>query len=450
MKLAATLRLGSVLLVLTAVLFCLSSCGTNEITETSGLTAEQTDATPVSPDPTRSSREPADRPSESTEAATSPEKEGLLAGFSFDNRIGGRDCNLAETDRAYYGCPFGGNYLYYFDKESKEGGIFCNRPECMHNNLQCGAYVGYIANNSLSAWQGRLYFVSTIYDDPQKLPKYGLWSVAEDGSDRRLHRELEPDEYGTQYKQLHKGNLFGIGYWDTVEAGAPVEKTVLYKLSLETGEKELLFIRDNTSSASYDMKIRDDEVFVLLNLLGSDGRAVNELYCCNWKTGETTQLLNDTESGKRMDEFVVSSDGELYLANWANSLPDGTKKAQLWQLKENQLVSLSAFELEEFYGWHLSSEIALALYPQRFEDGSYRGCVKDYAGNTLYEGKLEMPSGIKVDLKQGSIMQLLWGDQGSLIFELHSFWGSGVYYYLVRFDISGETAAGEILWEMKY
>lgn len=438
-------------IVLAALLLCLCSCGNGgEIS--SEQTAVSTDtgaAATVTPMPSRESSDPTSG-SAVPQTQTLPDQEGLLAGFSFDNRIGGRDSNLAETDLAYYGCPFGGAYLYYFDKESREGGFFCNKPECLHNNTKCGAFVGSLGTNSLCAWQGRLYFISTISEDARTPARYGLWSIAEDGSDRRLDMQLDPDEYGTQYKQLHQGNLFGIGYWDTVEEGIPNEKTVLYKQSLETGEKELLFVRENTSGASFHMEIWGDEVFILINLSGSDGKTINELYRCNWKTKETVQLLNDSESGRMIDEFAVLPDGEIFLTNWASTQPDGTNKAQLWQLKEGRLTGLPEFDLEEAFGWHLSSEIALALYPQKYEDGSYRGCVRDYAGNTVYEGKLKMPSDLVIkDVSKPIIMQLLWGDRDSLVCEV-VLSQKGKNYYLVRFDISGETAAGEILWGLSY
>ena len=244
---------------------------------------------------------------------------GLLADYVFDNRIGGRWANLAETDLAYYGTSFGGSHLYFYDKQSGESGVFCNKPECMHKNVSCGAYVGQIRNNSLSAWQGRLWFISAISEDPSRPARFGLWSIAEDGSDRRFHLELAEEEYATQFYLLHQGQFFGLADWRTVENGAPVLRTVLYKISLETGEKEILFLKEDDFDVTYNVKIAGDYVYFLSYGVDGDGRSRNEVWRCNWKTKEMQPLLQDDESGRCRDEIAIGSDGSLYLTSWSST-----------------------------------------------------------------------------------------------------------------------------------
>ena len=440
------------LLTITA-LACLSACSQQQDpTQPDGPGSQPV---PVSsqemPLPSGGQTEPPEvstRESVPPETAGPSETGGLLADYVFDNRIGGRWANLAETDLAYYGTSFGGSYLYFYDKQSGESGVFCNKPECMHKNVSCGAYVGQIRNNSLSAWQGRLWFISAISEDPSRPARFGLWSIAEDGSDRRFHLELVEEEYATQFYLLHQGQFFGMADWQMVENGMPVLRTVLYKVSLETGEKEILFLKEDGFDATYNVKIAGDYVYFLLYGVDGDGRSCNEVWRCNWKTKETQPLLQDGESGRCRDEMAIGSDGSLYLTSWSSTLPDGTKKAQLYRLEANELTVLPDFDLEGYNGWHLSDNVAVALHPQRQEDGSYSACVKDFSGRTLYEGILSMPSELKLDPAKPTVMQLLWGDADSLIFDLQTF-SSGSNYYLIRFDITKEAAEGEILWGMK-
>ncbi|MBR5619509.1 MAG: hypothetical protein IKW76_07225, partial [Clostridia bacterium] len=116
------LRIVVTVLLLIALSFAACTPGKNEVTATVD-TAEASAA-----------------PAASQEAAIE-----TIQGWDFDNRFGGGQSSVIETDAAYYFTAPGGTYLYYYDKVSGERDVLCGRPECIHDvepeNKSCNGFV---------------------------------------------------------------------------------------------------------------------------------------------------------------------------------------------------------------------------------------------------------------------------------------------------------------------
>ena len=74
----------------------------------------------------------------------------------FDNRFGRGFADIMETEDAYYLGLGKECYLYYYDKQTKEYGVLCGKPDCIHDadpsgsNTECGGFVGCVGENNIS------------------------------------------------------------------------------------------------------------------------------------------------------------------------------------------------------------------------------------------------------------------------------------------------------------
>lgn len=206
---------------------------------------------------------------ESTElsgSATDPAQKGE----SFDNRFGQGYSNLIETENAYYFRGFNSAFLYYFDKASGVSDVLCGKPECLHNangsNPDCSGYIGNIGR-SLNSDNGRLYFV--CLDSAKN--RFGYYSIAMDGTDRRLETYLDHDHSMMCY-DLHRGWLYGWRSYEKVVDGVPINAIEILRFDIGSGAAKTLFSFETTEvCAQPSIFFLEDQIY----------------YCYNTETYET-------------------------------------------------------------------------------------------------------------------------------------------------------------------
>ena len=179
-----------------------------------------------------------------TQVTQAPSDAPVITGADFDNRFGQGYSNLAETDDAYYFRGFNSGFLYYFDKASGESAVLCGKPECLHDPDDCNAYIGKIGR-SLNLYDGRLYFVSPDSSNN----KLGYYSIALDGTDRKLETHLD-DEQSMMCYDLHRGMLYGWRNYEKVADGIPVNAIDIRRFDPKTGESKTLLSVETTEACS--------------------------------------------------------------------------------------------------------------------------------------------------------------------------------------------------------
>ena len=216
------LRIVVTVLLLIALSFAACTPGKNEVTATVD-TAEASAA-----------------PAASQEAAIE-----TIQGWDFDNRFGGGQGSVVETEDAYYYTAPGGAYLYYYDKASGERGVLCGKPECVHDaekqNTRCNGYVSIMG--TLGYWDDRLHFLT--YYPGENGKNFADLSVKLDGSDRRadMSTDLKIGSvyYTPQRLDYHHGKLYGWCKTETVHGGVPANETCILCMDPKTGELKKVY-----------------------------------------------------------------------------------------------------------------------------------------------------------------------------------------------------------------
>lgn len=174
--------------------------------------------------------------------------EPARAGESFDNRFGQGYSNLIETEDAYYFRGFNSGFLYYYDKSNGESAVLCGKPECLHDingsNPDCNGYIGSLGR-SLNLYNGRLYYVCPDSSNH----KIGYYSIAVDGSDRRLETYLDHKQSLMCY-DLHKGKLYGWRSFEKVADGVPMSGFEIMQFEPKTGAAKTLLSFETVEGCS--------------------------------------------------------------------------------------------------------------------------------------------------------------------------------------------------------
>lgn len=130
-------------------------------------------------------------------------------GFSMggDNDFAG----FCESSEAYYFISRAkGNtpILTFLDKKTQSQFPLCSRPECTHDNTDCGAYTNCIA--APSVYDGRLWWISLEND----FTELNVYSCALDGTDRRLTLKTDAVDWtkGINSNTISFKPIFHRGY----------------------------------------------------------------------------------------------------------------------------------------------------------------------------------------------------------------------------------------------
>ena len=142
------------------------------------------------------------------------------------------------------------------DLKTMECFPLCGKPECEHKNSSCGAYAGNAGPVSLTASQGKLYYLDTVFAPITS----AVCRMEPDGSGRteitRLHRDPEStsDRKSYSWFGIYADKVYRVFCGDYMEDADPHETAVFYSQPLEADSEdrveELLRVENAVGAAA--------------------------------------------------------------------------------------------------------------------------------------------------------------------------------------------------------
>lgn len=416
-----------VLITFLLIAFCFSACTFNAGGETATVSSE-TDTAP-------------------SETQTATE---TIQGWDFNNRFGGGQSSVVETDNAYYFTPFIGYYLYYYDKASGERGVLCGKPECIHDaimqNTSCNGYL--CLDGTLGYWDDRLHFLT--YYPGESGRNFSLLSMKLDGTDRRADVStslmIGSTYYTPQRLDYHRGMLYSYCTNEIVRNGVPSCETCIFRMDPKTGELKKLFSLETDHSYS-DPSLFYAGKYVYFSL---DHREKTD---DNWITYldirrydiETEQIEDlyhfrkEGYLGARMRIWVDSED-LIYLMPYVMLDGDPSK---LYQISGGELCVAVDFETEGIGGISNGIAYVLSTPKNRMEVRRLDGSVI-YSGAWELDSLRELISGKETDF----YVSAAFGNENELLVSINMFKASNnppSSTCLVKYDLTKSTPEATVL-----
>lgn len=210
-------------------------------------------------------------------------------------------------DGIYFAGVSNGNAISYFDESTGEITALCNRPECVHIDDSCNAFVPVsIYNLFMNADKTKLFI------------QYGDAFI--DGTPWNVQRIISYDLNGENRKEIFKTsdglmhrdfafsgeNMFFIV--DTVNKQTTESRNVLTKLNYNTGEQTIILsFKENAKIiGGYDN-------YILLDLsVGDTGSSSANIIKLNLDTNEEIQIFSYSTNGYEANPIAYANNEKLY------------------------------------------------------------------------------------------------------------------------------------------
>lgn len=225
-------------------------------------------------------------------------------------------CNVTKCETGYY--ALASKILYYIEGSTMRTTPLCNKPNCMHNNESCNAYVGVVDDIFYS--DGYIYYMESAGVD-HEFEGSSFVKMSADGSQKEevLYTEYSPDDW-----IVHKGRIYycvkkylvddntgldDINYADCYIYSYPTDKSSDVKeiYFAEEVEKDaqissLTAYGDNLYFHLYGMKRYNDKIEVVKSL---------KLNLSDSTVTETVSPSGEQISGPMyLDGMLIFSSGE--------------------------------------------------------------------------------------------------------------------------------------------
>lgn len=266
---------------------------------------------------------------------------------------------LCETEDGYY-FQYDA-FVYFLDKQTKAATILCGKPDCLHNDDTCNAWIhGW----SLSYYNNRLYYENgdSILENG-KYTDYGwrLYSIDVDGTNRSVSQSLEftPGGDTSPYKTtpiIHRGNVYftyrGVVYG--VPLGEDIDQaTAIWGEEDESSSGAVMVIDPN--ALQYTLWADGDDLYFMANVQQSNGTYKDTLFAYHteekevrqvWQTPDASDVGEWETTGVSVSQWYVT-DGYIYFYlsggdMWRTSLETG-KHEKLAQTSEKTKYGTAAF-----------------------------------------------------------------------------------------------------------
>ena len=349
--------------------------------------------------------------------------------------------NLCATeDTVYFICgDLADQQLRYMDKATGIGGPLCGKPECQHNDIDCNAYLnGWVCG--LTIYDGRLYWV----EDDSSLAKMPIYSVALDGTGRRIVREMDRDIIGSSKKcsliQIHDGVLYWAYSPSRLENGESKAYIRMVAFPLDSDEKGYVIMdEENKLSGQYFQPNGDNIYIAFVNAPEWPDMTEFEYILYRWdiKTKQLEKLYTgaaptdniiglwpeedglvilgynystyhkESETGWKVikygfetGEFEIQYE-DISIESASAAIADGLF-VKIWEKETNEFVLL----VRDFEGNIVLNETIPGVKSQNVNFGfSFRGFDDDY-----FYFYTVMPERIIVIPRDGSELRYIWTD----------------------------------------
>lgn len=290
----------------------------------------------------------------------------------------------------------GSMILMYADKATGIGGPLCGRPECLHNNSSCNAYLENASwPRGLCVYDGQLYWVAGA--GSSKIYRMNL-----DGTGRSDGTALNPNDdtevTNGGYARFHRGYVFSSGSKSTVVNGRATNFVAVTAGPMEGGDQFTIFKKEYAGYTPYcALRFIGNDVYIsVFSYFHEDAEnftgyhSLFEVYRWNMKTRESEPVfIGSYEDGvefERYDFRVVPGDG-IYLQKKISDPEDGSYS----YIAGKYSFATGEFEDIELRGY----ELRINGYPlDRWEPnysehyiikwGNHEVYVWDYDGNPVY------------------------------------------------------------------
>ena len=323
-----------------------------------------------------------------------------------------------------YFSDHGANHLsmiFAVDLNTMECFPLCGKPECEHNSSTCGACAGSAGPVSVTAREGKLYYLDTVYGPITSV----IYRMEPDGSGRtemtRLNRELETTSEGksNSWFGIYAGKVYRLFCGDYMDDAEPRSTAVLYAQPLEGDSadraEELLRVEgalcgaaciDGHSLYFCVSSVQDAETRFAVYAYDLDAQTLETLYSGPeaYSPGTVARVGDDLLFGYGAPAFRLSlTDRSL------SELPLSASRDDVIVLGQD--------------------EVFFPISPDECR------CV-DYAGNLLYEGPY-----VPDELRDSDITKLPLGfTDGWFFFLMASYAEDSVTYHVTSFQATDHTA----------
>lgn len=267
--------------------------------------------------------------------------------------------HLCETENGYY---FQNDaFAYFIDKQTKAATILCAKPDCLHNDTTCNAWIYCF---SLSYCNNKLYFSnSDSVLENGKYTDYGirLYSIEVDGTDRNVVQSLEfvPSGDTSTYRTssiIHRGNVYFVysGVLYSVPLGEEIDNaTAIWGEEIEGSNSDVMVVDPN--ALQYTLWADGDYMYFMANIKQSNGTYKDTLFAYHteekevsqvWQTPDASEVGEWESTGVSVSQWYVT-DGYIYFYlsggdMWRTSLETG-KHEKLAQTSEKTQYGTAVF-----------------------------------------------------------------------------------------------------------
>jgi hypothetical protein len=374
----------------------------------------------------------------------------LLKEQPLDNRAVYLNGNFIETEDSLYSIPFFGGLIMGWDKTNHIGGPLCGRPECLHNNDQCNAYVGSVPKSSLSLYQNRLYWVGVVKTDPQTRGVPGVYSMNPDGTDRRLELNWDYYQEGINNAYLNQGFVYAVHQKEEVDQADPFLRLTVRMIPIDGTDSVTILDRTGRESVKVMPFFEEKSVwFVLSSRQGETFSA--QLLCWDTEKRELQEVLSKEGLSLCLDSIWKTEDGTIFLKN-------GVTNDHLFQLQDGELLPREDLlpNQEKYDMLYFSNGILIASgvgpnHNMKEDVIDTIVLVRKWDGTVLYEGPVSM--NFQADLNSKwhyHALCALFGDENGLYYEYEWEDENGhALTTMVYYTLAGGTLREELMWAIQ-
>ena len=305
-----------------------------------------------------------------------------------DNRFTRAWSSIVELDNMFLWHEQHDGPFYFYDKEADFGGLFCNKPDCDHNNEECSAQSG--ANLMVCCYEGKFYWLIPFFHKGY----WYIYSMNTDSTNRELFMKIPHPEDNSLMLQrmfIHRGKIYLVSHYQYVENAVPGDRYIVYVCDFEKHDpKDLkpVIELDNPGSFSDVFFFAGDEVYLLAFCIYGDEYRL-KIFKYDSVSCETSVVVDifPEDDNFWTDNFWIQPNGEIYIGESRLSV---MQRPKVYKIVDNKLEVFMEF-VDGEYDWgstYVDEEVVFAIRVANRKPWKYAIWIKDYDGNTIFKGEL--------------------------------------------------------------